>query len=182
MNEINVNTIVVTDIYGKTPALEELCSKLEGQVQIIDPYNGVFFKFFDEVEAYNYFMDVIGMNSYGILLKKAMLNQDKPFKMLGFSIGASAIWMNSQNKNLKYILSAECFYGSQIRNMTNINPTFPIAIVLPSKEEYFSIDELSEKLKEKSHVKIEKTIYLHGFMNRLSKNFNEYAYKIFLKS
>jgi len=177
-----MNTIVVTDIYGKTPALEELCSKLEGQVQIIDPYKGVFFKFFDEVEAYDYFNDVIGMNSYGILLKKAMLNQDQTFKMIGFSIGASAIWMNSQNKNIKNIYNAQCFYGSQIRNMTNINPTFPITIVLPSKEEHFSIDELSRKLKEKSHVKIEETTYLHGFMNKLSKNFNEYAYEIFLKS
>jgi len=181
MNEINMNTIVVTDIYGKTPALEELCSKLE-QVQIIDPYKGVFLKFSDEVEAYKHFSDVMGMNSYSILLKAAMLNQNQAFKMIGFSIGASAIWMNSENKNVKNVKSAECFYGSQIRKMTNINPLFPITIIMPTKEEHFSVDELFQKLKEKSYVKIEKTIYLHGFMNKLSKNFNQDAYAIFLNS
>ncbi|NQY93262.1 MAG: hypothetical protein HRT43_03770, partial [Campylobacteraceae bacterium] len=93
---------------------------------------------------------------------------------------ASVIWMNSQNKNLQHISNAQCFYSSQIRNMTNIDPLFPIDIIMPLQEAHFSVDELSQKLKQKEYVKIETTPYLHGFMNKLSKNFNEKAYESFV--
>ncbi|NQY93827.1 MAG: dienelactone hydrolase family protein [Campylobacteraceae bacterium] len=175
-----MNKLLVTDIFGKTPALEELCSKLEGQVQIVDPYKGAFLKFDDEVEAYKHFKDVMGLKNYSELLKEVILNQKQAFKMIGFSVGASVIWMNSQNKNLKHICNAQCFYGSQIRNMTNIDPLFPIDIIMPLQEAHFSVEELSQKLNQKQNVKIEKTPYLHGFMNKQSKNFNEKAYQSFV--
>jgi len=174
-------TIVVTDIFGKTPALEELCLKLEGEIQIIDPYNGNFVKFDDEVEAYKHFKNVMGLNKYSELLNEAILKQRHTFKIIGFSIGASAIWMNSQNIKFKDIESAQCFYGSQIRNMADIDPLFPITIILPAHEEHFSVDELSQKLKQKQYIEIEETTYLHGFMNKLSRNFNDKAYNLFLK-
>jgi len=168
--------IVVSDIFGKTKELEELCDALKMRVEIIDPYSGKLMCFKEESEAYDYFMAKVGIQAYSQLLLEKLSSISNPTILIGFSVGASAIWKVSGNLNVELIQSAICFYGSQIRNHTKVNPCINIDLIFPISEPNFSVSELNHCLSNKSSVKIHNTPYLHGFMNSLSKNFSHVGY------
>ena len=56
--------IIISDIFGRTPALEKLCRAIAPDTKIIDPYYGKFMDFQNEKEAYKYFMKQVGVNKY----------------------------------------------------------------------------------------------------------------------
>lgn len=94
-------------------------------------------------------------------------------RLIGFSVGASAIWNISNDVIVRGIIGATCFYGSQIRFNLGVKPRFPIKLVLPTFEQHFSISELIEALSCTENVMIERTPFFHGFMNKLSKNYDQ---------
>ena len=174
-----MNLIIVADIFGKTPALEKLCSNLPGATRIIDPYDSVFMDFKNEEQAYKYFIKNTGMKKYTDTLCQAISSESD--QLIGFSVGACAIWLLSEHEISQNISGAVCFYGSQIRDATDLFPKFPIKVILPKQEELFSVKELSSKLELKQNVKIHQSRYLHGFMNVYSKNYNQTAYNHYLQ-
>ena len=119
-----MNIIVVSDIFGKTPALIKLAEAI-GATGIIDPYDGVDMSFEDESKAYSYFIEQVGFEQYFSLLQNKLQNQllnsiDDMNVLIGFSIGASAIWKLSDNPAITNVHSGICYYGSQIRNLTTV--------------------------------------------------------------
>jgi len=58
-----MNIILVSDIFGKTPALIQLAEAI-GATAIIDPYDGVDMGFEDESKAYAYFVEQVGFEQY----------------------------------------------------------------------------------------------------------------------
>ncbi|MCK5097763.1 MAG: dienelactone hydrolase family protein, partial [Desulfobacteraceae bacterium] len=112
---------------------------------------------------------------------QAISSESDQLLLIGFSVGACAIWLLSEHEVSQNISGAVCFYGSQIRNTTDLSPKFPVKIILPKKEEHFSIKDLSSKLELKQNVRIHKSRYLHGFMNVYSKNYNQTAYNHYLQ-
>ena len=185
MNIKKLNTVVVTDIFGKSPALEKLCTNLlnksSDNIKIIDPYNGQFIEFTDEKQAYQLFTESGGVDVFAKSLLETLITDKKPTRVIAFSVGASALWTLSENKQLAHIKQATCFYGSQIRYHQNIKPLFPIQLIFPNHETHFDVDELQKKVALKKRVTTIKTAYLHGFMNELSTNFNNNAYAEYLK-
>lgn len=175
-----MHRIVVSDIFGKTSELENLCNALKARVEIIDPYSGKFMRFKEESEAYEYFMTNVGIQAYSELLLEKLSSVSNPTSLVGFSVGASAIWKVSGNLNIDFIENAICFYGSQIRNHTEVNPCIDIDLILPISEPGFSVSELGSCLSKKSSVEIHNTPYLHGFMNSLSKNFSHVGYNEYI--
>ena len=128
-----MNIIVVSDIFGKTPALITLAEDI-GAMTIIDPYNGVDMGFENESKAYAYFVEHIGFEHYFSLLQNKLQNQllnsiDDMNVLVGFSIGASAIWKLSDNPEIENIQRGICYYGSQIRNLTTVTPHFNIELI-----------------------------------------------------
>jgi len=111
------------------------------------------------------------------LFNKLKTSND-PVSLIGFSVGAAAIWMISDRKKLK-VNAAQCFYGSQIRHHTNITPSFPIELIFPLSEPHFSVTEAIIKLSGRPNVKITQVPYLHGFMNQCSTNYNAVGYELF---
>ena len=183
--------IVVSDIFGLSDELEQLSDDIATQtsteVLIIDPYNGVKKQFENEREAYDYFNNNIGLDAY---LKKLMSHVSKRNKLLllGFSVGASAIWRLSEvsqyAKNIDYGL---CFYSSQIRHHTSLVPLIEMDLVFPKAEASFDLEYVIDSITSNLYSngiseKVEsiKSQYLHGFMNKLSPNFNAYAYNTYL--
>jgi len=166
---------VVSDIFGKTLALEKLCKAL-GDVDIIDPYAGKYMGFQTEEQAYVFFMANVGLKTYCDLLQSRLKKIPSLTTMVGFSVGASAIWQISESLTIERVKRAVCFYGSQIRYLSEINPNIAIEVVVPMHEPGFSIDELVTCLSCKRNVVLHKTPYLHGFMNEFSKNYNELGY------
>ena len=177
-----MDTIVVSDIFGRTPALEKFCNDLHSTtVKIVDPFDGYFMGFKTESEAYSYFIENIGLEKYSEILINKFLNSKEKNTLIGFSIGASAIWKASNVLSKKVIFNSFCFYGSQIRNFTNIEPNFNVNIILPKEEETFSVHELEKMITHKQKVTVYNSNYLHGFMNLYSNNYNKNGYNMYLK-
>ena len=171
-------TFIVSDIFGKTPAFETIAKDLAGDntdVVMIDPYKGIFQDFENEEKAYACFQKDVGMEKYTDIVFNRISGIKDPLLLTGFSVGASAIWQMLNKKNFNKKSKSMCFYGSQMRNILNVNPVIKTEIFFPVKENHFDIKELKEKLEKKENVKCIQTKYLHGFMNRYSVNFNEKA-------
>ncbi|MCO4320762.1 hypothetical protein [Aliidiomarina quisquiliarum] len=171
--------IIVADIFGRTEALEVLSAELDVDVEIIDPYNAEFICFDNEAAAYTYFMTHVGINAYTNLVFNQLQLITEPVRIVAFSVGAASIWRLSKCTNLKYISTARCFYGSQIRHYSNITPSFPIELILPASEPHFSVAELITKLSGKANVQITQVPFLHGFMNKHSANYDAAGYELF---
>ncbi len=175
-----MNRIIVSDIFGKTSELEELCNALNAKVEIIDPYSGKFMCFKKESDAYEFFMANVGVHAYSELLLEKLASISNPTTLIGFSVGASAVWKVSGKFNVDLIENAICFYGSQIRNHTEVNPCVNIDLIFPISEPNFSVGELGNILSMKNCVEVHNTPYLHGFMNSLSKNFSHIGYNEYI--
>ena len=172
-----MKVVIVSDIFGKTKELISLCDSLNLPCDIIDPYSGKLMHFKDEPEAYDYFMNNVHIKIYSELLQNFIGAVSEPLILLGFSIGATAIWNISENLKNEIVTRSICFYSSQIRKYTSIIPCIDTDLVFPSFEPRFSVLELSECLSKKKNVKVHNTPYLHGFMNKLSKNFSQDGYQ-----
>jgi len=167
-----MHTLIVTDIFGRTTDLEALASKLLGSTDIVDPYNSKNMEFEDESQAYAYFTSRVGIDQYVRILKERVTGIPETIKVIGFSIGASAIWNMSADKTLTNISSAVGFYGSQIRKQAHIHPSFPIDLIFPVSEEHFCVTELITQLTGRKNVTVQQVEFLHGFMNPHSTYYN----------
>lgn len=175
---------LVADIFGRTQALETIGQKLSETVpdiRIIDPYQGVDHSFETEARAYAYFMDRVGLAPYASILTDALTSPGPDTVLIGFSVGASAIWSVSDRPFFRRIKKAFCFYGSQIRQYTGIQPRFDMELIFPEQEPHFNVDELIHTLQAKSRVSCSKAKGLHGFMNELSPHFDPACYAVFVE-
>jgi dienelactone hydrolase len=171
-----MNIIIVSDVFGITPALLQLKDKV-GSNTIIDPYKGKCMGFKNEAEAYSCFIKTVGLDNYVSKVLKDLGSLDCKTTLIGFSVGASAIWRISISNVNNLVQQAFCFYGSQIRNSVQIEPIFKINLVFPKCESHFDVDELIKKLEIKPNVQITQVDYLHGFMNFHSSNYNSIGYQ-----
>jgi hypothetical protein len=170
-----MDIILVSDVFGKTPALVKLSEELNANI-IIDPYDGINMNFKNEAEAYSYFIDKVGLDNYLSKLLEITMSISSLTTLIGFSVGASIIWKLSENSSVKNISHGICYYGSQIRNFKELNPLFEVELIFPKVETHFDVLQLQSELCKKQKVKTMKVDYLHGFMNFYSTNYNEVAY------
>jgi hypothetical protein len=168
--------VLVADIFGRTPALEDLAQAVGSVMDIIDPYGGQLMGFETEPRAYGHFMTHVGIPAYERVLAAHLAHSPRVSMLIGFSVGAAAIWGISQTLTPDKIGRAVCFYGSQVRHKPDIAPNIRIEHLLPEKEPGFSVDDLAAALCCKKNVTVHRTPYLHGFMNRLSPNFSPIGY------
>jgi len=173
---------LISDIFGRTSALEKLAKALSESSEIIDPYESKNINFDNELEAYNYFSSHIGMDAYTLKILEKLKEKREETVLIGFSIGATAIWKISSSTELSHINSAICFYGSQIRNHKNIRPLFPVQAIFPQSEPHFSVTNLIVELSTIENLKITQVNFLHGFMNPLSRNYNQAGYRQHLQA
>ncbi len=176
--------IVASDIFGKTPELESLVSEFSTKYSktfLLDPYDGKELDFNSEKEAYSYFKKTIGLIGYiETILRTAAQNQAESH-LLGFSVGASAIWAILQDDIFHPKTKAICFYGSQIRNLLNINPLIETDLYFPESEAHFDVSGVIDRVTQNANVRCFRTGYLHGFMNRRSVNFDETGYSEYMQ-
>ncbi len=170
-------TIIVSDIFGRTPALEELAGAINTGSLIVDPYEGTHMQFNTESDAYTFFSSNIGLDAYTKHLGEILTKIDSAINLVGFSVGASAIWNLSNSSAFPFVAQATCFYGSQIRYNRAILPQFPINLIFPESEKHFSVAELISSLASTPKLNIRQVAHSHGFMNKLSDNFNLQGYK-----
>jgi len=170
-----MSIILVSDVFGKTPALVQLCEALNAKL-IVDPYDGQNMRFANEADAYAYFMAEIGLEVYLAKLKKTLESSQTVSTLIGFSIGASLVWKLSETVGCDSVKRAICFYGSQIRNLTEVVPQIDVELIFPKSEPHFNVSELLASLTNTPKATTTQVDYLHGFMNLYSDNFNKQAY------
>lgn len=179
----NMRLIIATDIFGRTPALEALAEELSwssGTPLIVDPYGGADQHFDTETDAYAAFQRTIGLDAYIQIVQAVVQRATQPMHLIGFSVGASAIWALSGESAFPAGTRAVCFYGSQIRHFTGVAPRLWTELIFPRSEPHFDVVRLMAQLSTKAQVQCQQTPHLHGFMNRLSDNFSQAGYDHYL--
>ena len=106
---------------------------------------------------------------YSNQLRDVIAALDHDVRIIAFSVGAAATWNVSDSPPNDYVRQAICFYGSRIRHHIDVQPKFAVSLVLPKSETHFCVEELANAVQDSSNVQIERTPYLHGFMNREGK-------------
>jgi len=172
--------IIVSDIFGLTDELVALSEQIAHNPIILDPYMGRKHSFSDEQAAYHYFTENVGLNRYASYVFSNVLNLKEPASIIAFSVGGAAIWQYSDKLNATYVKQAHLFYSSQIRNMLNVRPAIPVNVIVPRLEEHFSVSSMAESLNKLDNVSTEQCTSLHGFMNKLSCNFNPLDYEAYI--
>ena len=177
-----MNKLIVTDVFGHNSALETLINSLDGDIDVVSPY-ATEQGFDDDSDAYQYFTKHLGFDGYcQMLLHKLKSYRGKSVSILGFSVGAAALWwLAGQEVSKKLSISGGLgFYGNQIRHLTDLTPSFPIHLIVPKFEPHFSVNQLKTDLAGKARLSIESCDYLHGFINAQSANFNQAGYQAYL--
>lgn len=179
--------VLITDIFGRTKYVESLANALSSQVEIIDPYQGETITFENEAAAYRYFIEQTSVEAYAQLVydrtQQLTSKGVSAIKLLGFSIGASAVWLLndnvrfSQNHTIDWSM---CFYGSQIRHATHLKPNVKTIFVFPQAEQHFDVTKVITALSSANKVELNVTSHRHGFMNPLSVNYNKQAYLTYI--
>jgi dienelactone hydrolase len=178
----HMNLIIVSDIFGRTTSIDRLIrllSPLYGDVSLIEPYAGERIDFQDEAEAYRHFQQHCGSEKLTALLLKKVAAAQTAVDLVGFSVGATAVWELSANDCSQKMRQVAAFYGSRIREKTDITPKVPTTLIFPAKEEGFNLDQVIQCVENKRLVEIIRTGYLHGFMNCASCNFSYEGSRIF---
>jgi len=189
--------LIAADIFGHTPALDRFAQRLTEQlteqlgeqlikttINIIDPYDGQT-SFREEAAAYAFFTSQTNIAAYSEKISKFLKSDHiKPgsqfHTLIGFSVGAAAIWHLSADIAFAGIQQAVGFYGAQIRHHPEIRPVFDTRLVWPRSEPHFDVDHLILNLKDTPKVSCHKTGGLHGFMNERSQNFDADLYETWL--
>mgnify|MGYP006981146476 CR=1 FL=1 len=169
--------LVACDIFGMSEAFLSFLKEtnIADHAVIASPYHGTKNHFETEQQAYQYFQQQGGIEAYVLGLSIILKKNTEIKHVVGFSAGAAALYkVVSQLPliNIKLTL----FYPGQIRHFLDKHPHSYCHIIFPVKEPNFSLLEVIKVLKLKPSVKVEQTIYQHGFMNKESLGFNQAAY------
>lgn len=179
------NILIVTDIFGYTNTIETLKQRFESAsetVTIIDPYDAKPMNFHDETEAYEAFNQRCGLENYAKACIEALdALSDENIILIGFSMGASALWKALDGQKDKNIKAFYGFYASQIRHALEAKLYVPCTLIFPKYEKHFDIDKVITELVKHETVTCFKTAYLHGFMNPYSRHYDEVGFAQYSK-
>ncbi|MEH7086934.1 dienelactone hydrolase family protein [Neobacillus drentensis] len=168
--------IVIHEIYGINQHIKNFCDLLSKQdFDVICPNlleREQPFDYSEEEIAYLNFMENVGFSDAVHKIKNLLLgvkNKYQKIYIIGFSVGATVAWLCSEEEFLDGVVG---YYGSRIRNFTQIVPLCPTILFFPQEEQSFSVDELISNL-DKKNIEIYKCFGQHGFSDPYSTKFNE---------
>ena len=175
---MELTLIIAPDIYGLTPAVEELAGQLAAdQVIPLDPYDGKSGWFTDQAKAYAHFTRHVGLAAYARSIYNLLMDRPPDQRqgarvLLGFSVGASALWTLSDNHEFSDIRLCLGYYGSQIRNHTGIHPHWPMELIFPESEDHFDVNALVATLAGRDNLSLKTEPGRHGFMNPYAPDYD----------
>lgn len=167
--------LLATDIFGHTPEVQSLARDLAsgraGRVRIVSPYGPERPRFASEMEAYAAFSSRTSITKYAKQLS-ARLREGPVDLAVGFSVGASALWLCLAESAPWLPKRAELYYGSRIREHALLRPCCPTRLIFAANEASFDPTELARLLCEAGHNAEVVPGSVHGFMNPLSTGYD----------
>ena len=173
----NVEIILATEIWGRTPHTDALADRLRpyaAKVAVADPYDGRDPRFPSEEQAYAAYLGHGGLEPYARRVTAMAADAAHPVLLIGFSAGAGAAWAAACTQGTR-LVHACCFYGSAVRTMADRTPLAPVDLIYPDSEPHFDVNALAAELVAKPLTSCHRAEAGHGFMNPLSRNYNETA-------
>jgi Dienelactone hydrolase and related enzymes len=159
--------LVATDVYGLTPEVRALAEALGIAATFVSPHaDGRIFA--DEPEAYAAFAAAGGVAAYAENVRRALASAPCPFTFaLGFSAGASALWLCLAEAALAPHLPqrAVLYYGSRIREHAALRPRCQTRLVFAAREASFDPAPLADALRQSGLDAAVIPGSAHGFMN-----------------
>jgi dienelactone hydrolase len=175
INNSDSVVIVLHEIYGINQHIQTACKRLstKGYKVICPNFIGLAqsFDYDSEEEAYQHFMNNIGFDSAVRQVKQVIAQAKMEYKhiyLLGYSVGATIAWLCSSEENSCDAVIG--YYGSRIRNYSQINPKCPVLLIFPTEEKAFNVQELVNSL-EKRNICVYMLDGKHGFSDPFSKNY-----------
>lgn len=163
--------LIATDIFGHTPEVQALARELGAAALVVSPYGGERPRFASEMEAYAAFTARTSIARYTEVLAGRL--RERPFDLaLGFSVGASALWLCLAEDTPCLPRRAALYYGSRIREHTELTPRCPTRLIFAEHEAAFAPAELTQRLLDRG---LDARIIpgsAHGFMNPLSPGYS----------
>ncbi|MBC3918840.1 hypothetical protein H8L32_15215 [Undibacterium sp. CY18W] len=164
--------LIVTDVFGNTPAIASFARQFPLPCLIASPFSGETIQYPAETLAYHAFIAQGGVAAYADKLSRLIGdNQSSLRYAIGFSAGASALWLNSENPVMANLQQAVLFYGSRIREHRDIQPGCPARLIFAEQEAAFEPAELVSDLRRRGHAAELVKGSRHGFMNPYSSGF-----------
>jgi dienelactone hydrolase len=174
-----MTVLIATDVFGITPALASLVRSLGCECLLVSPFDDPDLYFQSEQKAYHAFLAEGGIARYAnkvtalLQEKNASTSQTAAIQMvIGFSAGASALWMCCARTEASQLQAAVLFYGSRIRDLQTLQPLCPVRLIFAEKEAAFDSPALSSALQKQGHQTELARHTSHGFMNPYSRGFD----------
>lgn len=164
--------LLATDIFGHTPEVQALARQLGGTARIVSPYGHERPRFASEMEAYAGFTSRTSIAGYAEQLRET-LRERRVDLAVGFSVGASALWLCLAESGPWLPGRAELYYGSRIREHALLRPCCPTRVIFAAQEASFDPLELTQRLHACGVEALVIPGSAHGFMNPLSAGYDE---------
>ncbi|MDM3418529.1 dienelactone hydrolase family protein [Citrobacter sp. Cb021] len=171
----NENAVIVLhEIYGLNNHIKQVCKELHNTG--LDVYCPNFlnrevpFSYDQHSQAYDYFMKFCGFDTsmiFDLLIR--IRDHYKKIIIVGFSVGGTLAWLCSENTHCDGIVS---FYGSRIRDYTDIMPNSPTLVIQAKYEEAYDPYFLQHKLRQYPLVSFHILNSRHGFCDPYNKAYN----------
>lgn len=183
--------VVLHEIYGINDHIAAVCKSLADSgydvmcPDLLDGRPG--FDYEKEDEAYRYFMNFIGLEASAKRVTFLLRQEEGRYKhvfMLGYSVGATVAWLSgvysvkgddSFHFGGSFISCSGmiCYYGSRIRDYTEVSLKCPALLIFADEEEAFEPDKLQKELAQVDQTEIHILPGKHGFADPFSANYNE---------
>jgi dienelactone hydrolase len=126
--------LIATDVFGITPAVQSLVRQLSVNALIVSPFQDTERQFRSEQDAYQAFIAEGGVARYTEKLDTILQQQTGLTHAIGFSAGASALWISSQHEFVRSLQNMVLFYGSRIRDYREVLPVCPVRLIFAEQE------------------------------------------------
>lgn len=165
--------LLATDVFGATPAVASMVRALGQPCLVVSPFNDPDLYFQSEQTAYYAFLAQGGVAHYADKLRQTLCEHRASLKMaIGFSAGASALWIASADEAALQLQAAVLFYGSRIRDHKELQPCCPVRLIFAEEEAAFDAAQLTAELQQLGHQAELVRGTSHGFMNPYSRGFD----------
>ncbi|MDR3641560.1 MAG: hydrolase [Humidesulfovibrio sp.] len=169
--------LIATDIFGATPEILALAKTLGAETLIVSPYGLEHMEFSDQHEAYAAFTARTSFPAYAEALRSALAASARPVDLaLGFSVGATALWLCLAEEAPWLPRCAALYYGSRIRDHAELSPRRPTRLIFAEQEPGFSPEDLAARLRARGLDARLRPGSAHGFMNPRSPGFDATLY------